>query len=169
MPRSTLLARLLPSADARWAEAVESALAARGVFRIAGEEVRPPGREDLAPGDRDLSERIVSCFRERGLDPPSPSEVAEIVRHRLKVVEGLIGYLVKKGDLVRLPGGWLIAREAVDGVVRRLRASGRPSFEVPEFKQMFGLTRRLAIPLLEHLDGAKVTRRIGDRREIVRG
>jgi selenocysteine-specific elongation factor len=169
MPRSTLLARLLPSADARWAEAVESALAARGVFRIAGEEVRPPGREDLAPGDRDLSERIVSCFRERGLDPPSPSEVAEIVRHRPKVVEGLIGYLVKKGDLVRLPGGWLIAREAVDGVVRRLRASGRPSFEVPEFKQMFGLTRRLAIPLLEHLDGAKVTRRIGDRREIVRG
>ena len=32
---------------------------------------------------------------------------------------------------------------------------------------MFGLTRRLAIPLLEHLDGAKVTRRVGDRRQIV--
>jgi len=32
---------------------------------------------------------------------------------------------------------------------------------------MFGLTRRLAIPLLEYLDGAKVTRRVGDRREIV--
>ena len=30
-----------------------------------------------------------------------------------------------------------------------------------------GLTRRLAIPLLEYLDGAKVTRRVGDRREIV--
>ena len=34
---------------------------------------------------------------------------------------------------------------------------------------MFGLTRRLAIPLLEHLDGAKVTRRVGDRREILSG
>jgi selenocysteine-specific elongation factor len=169
MPRSTLLSRLLPGAEPRWAEAIESALASRGVFRIAGEEARPPGREDLAPDDRDLSERIVACFRERGLDPPSPSEVAEIVHHRPKVVEGLIGYLVKKGDLVRLPGGWLIAREAVEGVVRRLRTSGRPSFEVPEFKQMFGLTRRLAIPLLEHLDGAKVTRRVGDRREILRG
>jgi selenocysteine-specific elongation factor len=169
MPRSTLLSRLLPGVEPRWAEAIESALASRGVFRIAGEEARPPGREDIAPGDRDLSERIVACFRERGLDPPSPSEVAEIVHHRPKVVEGLIGYLVKKGDLVRLPGGWLIAREAVEGVVRRLRTSGRPSFEVPEFKQMFGLTRRLAIPLLEHLDGAKVTRRVGDRREILRG
>jgi hypothetical protein len=33
---------------------------------------------------------------------------------------------------------------------------------------MFGLTRRLAIPLLEYLDAVKVTRRVGDRREIVK-
>ena len=49
----------------------------------------------------------------------------------------------------------------------RLRRAGRASIDVGEFKEMFGLTRRLAIPLLEHLDGAKVTRRVGDRREIL--
>ena len=32
---------------------------------------------------------------------------------------------------------------------------------------MFGLTRRLAIPLLEYLDAAKVTRRVGEKREIL--
>ncbi len=169
MPRRTLLARLLPSADPRWAESVEAALAARGIFRIAGEEVRPPGREELPESERDLSQRIVAIFRERGLDPPSPSEVAEQVRHRQKVVEGLLGYLVKKGDLARLPGGWIVARDAVDRVVARLRGSGRASIDVGEFKEMFGLTRRLAIPLLEHLDGAKVTRRAGERREILPG
>jgi selenocysteine-specific elongation factor len=167
MPRGTLLARLLPEAEPRWAEAVEAALAARGIFRIVGEEARPPGREDLPPAERELSERIVAVFRERGLDPPSPAEVAERVRHRQKVVEGLLGYLAKKGELARLPGGWLVAREAVDGVVARLRASGRKSLDVGEFKEMFGLTRRLAIPLLEHLDQTRVTRRVGDRREIL--
>jgi selenocysteine-specific elongation factor len=85
------------------------------------------------------------------------------------VVEGLLGYLAKRGDLARLPGGWLVSREAVDGVVGKLRASGRKSFDVAEFKEMFGLTRRLAIPLLEHLDASKVTRRVGDRREILPG
>ena len=169
MPRSTLLARVLPSADPRWAEAVESALAARGVLRIAGEEARPPGREELGASERDLSERIAAIFRERGLAPPSPSEVAEEVRHRQKVVEGLIGYLTKKGDLLRLPGGWVISRDAVDTVVSRLRGSGRQAIDVGEFKELFGLTRKLAIPLLEYLDGAKVTRRVGDRREILRG
>jgi selenocysteine-specific elongation factor len=169
MPRGTLLGKLLPGAEPGWAEAVESGLAARGVFQLAGDEARPPGREDLDPKERDVSARIVKFFRERGLDPPSPAEVVSQVQHHPKVVEGLLGYLAKRGDLARLPGGWLVSREAVDGVVGKLRASGRKSFDVAEFKEMFGLTRRLAIPLLEHLDASKVTRRVGDRREILPG
>ena len=167
VPRQTLLKRILPRAEARWAEAVELALAARGALVLVGDEARAPGRSDLAGADRELSERIAEFFRRRGLDPPSPSETAEVVRHRQKVVEGLIGHLVKTGSLVRLPGGWIVAREAVDTVVERLRARGRKPLDIAEFKEMFGLTRRLAIPLLEYLDGAKVTRRVGDRREIV--
>jgi selenocysteine-specific elongation factor len=168
IPRRTLLTRLAPAADPPWAEALEAALVRRGAFATVGEEARAPGRDDLAVADRDLSERIADVFRERGLSPPSPAEVTEIVRHRQKVVEGLIGYLVKKGTLVRLPGGWLISRQAVDDLVARLRASPRPGIEIAEFKEMFGLTRKLAIPLLEHLDSEKVTRRVGDRREILR-
>jgi selenocysteine-specific elongation factor len=165
--RGTLLARLLPSAEPRWAEAIEKALVARGAYLLAGEEARLPGREDLAGTERELSERVAQAFRRRGLDPPSVADVAQELGHKPRVVEGLAAYLVKKGALVRLPGGWIIAREAVEDVVKRLRGSGKQSLEVPEFKEMFGLTRRLAIPLLEYLDGAKVTRRVGDKRQIV--
>ena len=167
MPRGTLLGRLMPSAEPRWAEAVERELAARGAFVIVGEEAGLRGREDLAGKERELSERIADVFRKRGLDPPSLAQAAAEVKHHLKTVEGLAAYLAKKGVLARLPGGWLVAREAVDGVVSRLRGSGKASIDVGEFKEMFGLTRRLAIPLLEHLDAAKVTRRVGDRREIL--
>ncbi|MDQ5872248.1 MAG: SelB C-terminal domain-containing protein, partial [Acidobacteriota bacterium] len=169
MPRSTLMSRLLPGAETTWTEAVESALVLRGAFVAAGEEARIPGRNDLPGRERELSERIADVFRQRGLSPPSPAEVAEVVQHRPKVVEGLIGYLVKRGTLVRLPGGWIVARDAVDDVVRRLRASGKGGIEIAEFKEMFNLSRKLAIPLLEHLDGEKVTRRVGDRREILNG
>jgi selenocysteine-specific elongation factor len=165
--RRTLLARLLPGAEPPWAEAVEAALSDRGAFVAVGDEARLPGRAELVGKERELSQRIAQVFREGRLAPPSPAEVAAAVNHRQKVVDGLIGYLVKRGSLVRLPGGWLIAREAVDDVVSRLRTSGRRSFQVGEFKEMFGLTRRLAIPLLEHLDAEKITRRVGDRRELL--
>ncbi len=169
VPRRTLLERLLPGADPRWAEAVEAALVQRGAYVVAGDEARPPGRDDLGGAERELSDRIAAAFRRKGLDPPSPVDVAAEVNHRPRVVEGLIGYLVKKGALVRLPGGWIVAREAVDDVVAKLKSSGRASLDVGQFKDMFGLTRKLAIPLLEHLDATKVTRRVGDKREIVRG
>jgi selenocysteine-specific elongation factor len=165
--RRTLMARLLPDGDPRWAEAVEAALVSRGVFAIAGEEARPPGRDDIPSAERELSERIAAAFRQGGLEPPSPADVVAAVRHHPKVVEGLIGYLVKKGTLVRLPGGWIVAKDAIDDVTRRLRASGKSSFDVSEFKETFGLTRKLAIPLLEYLDMTKVTRRVGDRRELL--
>ncbi|HEV8609778.1 MAG TPA: selenocysteine-specific translation elongation factor [Thermoanaerobaculia bacterium] len=165
--RRTLLARLLPAAEPPWAEAVEAALSERGAFVAVGDEARLPGRSELVGRERELSERIAQVFRDRGLAPPSPAEVAAAVSHRQKVVDGLIGYLVKRGSLVRLPGGWIIAREAVDEVVSRLRASGRRGFQVGDFKEMFGLTRRLAIPLLEHLDAEKITRRVGDQRELL--
>ena len=130
-------------------------------------EARAPGRDDLVGPERELSERIADVFRERGLSPPSPAEVTQLVHHRQKVVEGLLGYLVKRGTIVRLPGGWLISRDAIDGVISRLRTSGRSTVEIGEFKEMFGLSRKLAIPLLEYLDAEKVTRRVGDRREIL--
>jgi len=167
LSRSTLLSRLIPSAEPAWLEAVERALVARGAYVLAADEARLPGRDDLPGKDRDLSERIAEVYRRRGLEPPSVGEVADALRHRQKVVEGLVGYLVKRGPLIRLPGGWLIAREAVEDVARKLRSSGRRNIAVGDFKEMFGLTRRLAIPLLEHLDATKVTRRVGELREIL--
>jgi len=167
--RRTLLQRLVPGADARWAEAIEAALIARGSIVVAGEEARAPGRDELPATERDLAGRIGKLYADRGLDPPSPADAAQTLSHRQKVVEGLIGYLVKRGTLVRLPGGWIVSKEAVDDVAARLRASARPSMDVAEFKEMFRLTRKLAIPLLEHLDATKVTRRVGDRREILPG
>ena len=154
------------SADPRWAEAVEKALVARGAYLVAGEEARIPGRDELAGAERELSARVAEAFRRRGLDPPSITDVAGEIGHKQKVIEGLAAYLVKKGPLLRLPGGWLIAREPVEEVIARLRGSGKQTLDVGEFKEMFGLTRRLAIPLLEHLDATKVTRRVGDARDL---
>jgi len=38
---------------------------------------------------------------------------------------------------------------------------------VPAFKELTGITRKYAIPLLEHLDRERVTRRQGDERVIL--
>jgi selenocysteine-specific elongation factor len=80
----------------------------------------------------------------------------------------VVRYLVERGRLVRLPGGLLLAAAAAGQLRDDLLGSGWTRFTVPEFKDRFGLTRKWAIPLLEHLDSIGVTRRMGDFRQIVR-
>ncbi len=42
------------------------------------------------------------------------------------------------------------------------------TFSVGEFKDLFGLTRKLAIPILEWLDSERITVRQGNQRKIIR-
>jgi selenocysteine-specific elongation factor len=41
------------------------------------------------------------------------------------------------------------------------------SISVPAFKQLTGITRKYAIPLLEYLDREHMTRRVGEERVIL--
>jgi len=42
-----------------------------------------------------------------------------------------------------------------------------PKIDVAKFKELIGVTRKYAIPLLEYLDRERVTKRVGDEREIL--
>jgi len=166
-PRAVVLEKLFSHFDAKLAEEAIGRLAAGGTIEVRGEEVRLPGGGSLPAGDQKLAEKIASRFDEGGLEPPSPGEIVQAFGAKQKIVEGLIAFLAKERRLAKLPGGFYISQKAVDEAIARLRATGLKSFSVPEFKEKFGLTRRIAIPLLEHLDEKKVTRRAGDRRELI--
>jgi selenocysteine-specific elongation factor len=52
--------------------------------------------------------------------------------------------------------------------VRALRLGPQPAtIDVSTFKDRFGVTRKFAIPLLEYLDRERVTRRVGESRQIL--
>ena len=55
---------------------------------------------------------------------------------------------------------------ALIGSVRRLKQAN-PRLGVREFKELTGLSRKFAMPLLEYLDGQRVTRRQGEDRVIL--
>ena len=169
-PAGTLLARLLPAPIRRGPRRSRrrSSRAARSSSR-ARRRGRPE-RDELVGGERELSERIAARL-------PGAGPRAAVARgggarssgtsRRSSTASSAISS--RRARSCGCPAAGSIAREAVEDVVARLRASGRRDFDVGEFKEMFGLTRRLAIPLLEHLDAEKVTRRVGDRRELLPG
>jgi selenocysteine-specific elongation factor len=65
--------------------------------------------------------------------------------------------LVRAGELIAIADGVVLLPDAPDRAVERLRGLG-PTFTLSEARQALGTTRRVAVPLLEHL--AKVGRTV---------
>jgi selenocysteine-specific elongation factor len=116
----------------------------------------------------ELTRRVEGLYRESGFEAPAPGDAAEMLCSRPATVDGICGYLVQKGRLVRLEGRYLIHRAILDEVARKVASWDRESFSVGDFKQRFGLTRKLAIPVLEWLDSERITVRVGNQRKILR-
>jgi selenocysteine-specific elongation factor len=60
-------------------------------------------------------------------------------------------------------------RAALDDLRRRVQETKTrsPKIDVAGFKNLTGVSRKYAIPLLEYLDRERVTRRVGDERVIL--
>ena len=122
------------------------------------------------PSERDsqLLLVIAESFEAAGLAPPSSNEVADKLAIDLREMRRLMTLLLRDKTLVKLGNDELYMHQLV---LERLRSSvaglrGR-TIDVSQFKQLTGLSRKYAIPLLEYLDRERVTRKIGEHRLVL--
>lgn len=85
-----------------------------------------------------------------------------------KRLEKLLSILVERKKILQGEEGLFLHAGWLEEVIHRIRNLGVKELTVAEFKEMTGLSRKYAIPLLELLDQMRVTRRKGPVREILR-
>ena len=77
--------------------------------------------------------------------------------------------LLNSGELVRV-GELVFHKQSLDDLrvtLQQYKATNGTKIDVGIFKDLTGVSRKYAIPLLEYLDRARVTRRVGESREIL--
>ncbi len=169
IPARDFAGQLLSPAARPLAEHYLEELRGRGIIELSVGRVVPPGREShMTEAGEALARRVEALYREDGFEAPSPAEAAERLGAKPATVEGICRYLIQRRRLVRLEGKYVIHRAVMDEMARQVQAWEIEDFAVGDFKQRFGLTRKLAIPALEWLDSERVTVRTGDRRKIIR-
>src|SRR5207244_2468415 len=104
-----------------------------------------------------------------GLQLASADEVIDAMKLDRSTARKIIQLMVKENALVKISEEMLVDRATIDKLIADVKAlkSKNPKFGVGEFKNLTGVTRKHAIPLLEYLDRQRVTRRIGDERTIL--
>jgi selenocysteine-specific elongation factor len=136
-----------------------------------GELVKKAGSEiALLPEEAKAKEQIEAAFASASLAVPSVKEVLAKLAVESKRAEKLLQILLREKNLVRISPELVFHRQALAQLKEQLstykKAKG-DRITVPVFKELTGITRKYAIPLLEYLDREHVTRRAGDERVIL--
>ena len=81
----------------------------------------------------------------------------------------IVTLLLRDKVLIKVSDEMVFHRQALDGLRKLIveQKKKTPRINVGAFKDLIGVTRKYAIPLLEYLDRERVTRRVGDLREIL--
>jgi selenocysteine-specific elongation factor len=152
-------------------EGLAARLVAAGALEFAGGRLRRRGLDVVAllsEADRALLAEVERAFRAAMLAPPDAGAVVGGCRRRATALR----HLLRTGVLVRAPDAVqkrevVFHRDALVAAQRAIRAhfGARPDgFLAGECGRLLGISRRFSIPLLEHLDAERFTRRQGDRR-----
>jgi selenocysteine-specific elongation factor len=146
-------------------------LVAQKKLELQGELVKRAGSAiTLDPEEAKAKEQIEAAFAGSGLQVPAVKEVLSKLPVEAKRAERILQILLREKSLVRVTPELIFHRTALAKLREHLTAYKKTKGErisVPVFKELTGVTRKYAIPLLEYLDRERVTRRAGDERVIL--
>ena len=151
-------------------EAVLGQLTREKKAEVAGELVRLAGRGvELKDEEAKAKQQIEKAFATAGLKVPLMKEVlAKLPVDRARA-QKLVTLLLRDRVLVKLADELVFHQSALQDlrqVLAKYKAQS-PKIDVGKFKDLTGVSRKYAIPLLEYLDRERVTRRVGDERIIL--
>ncbi|HZR07123.1 MAG TPA: selenocysteine-specific translation elongation factor [Myxococcales bacterium] len=149
-----------------------AALAERGELRADAERVHPPGAAAKLSGpDADAQEKLAAVLDKAVLAPPRTDELPDLIGQSPQRTKALLKALAGAGRVSKVSEDLWFGSAALLELRRRVLAhlAEHGSIDAQSFKELTGLTRKFAIPLLEYFDREKLTLRIGDKRVLRKG
>jgi selenocysteine-specific elongation factor len=160
IPKEELKERLFGRVDDALFAVVLRELTRGGKVEVAGDKVKRAGRSVTLSREEEEARQVIEATK----------DVLAKVGVDAKRAQKIVQILLREGALVKVTEGLLFHRQALNELPPMLRDYKNQKGEelsVPAFKELTGVTRKYAIPLLEYLDRQRATRRAGDQRVIL--
>jgi selenocysteine-specific elongation factor len=156
-----------PSMPEKVFATLQQDLVASGELEVSRDKVKLTSHTvTLSPARQAAIAALELTFREAAYQPPSADEALEA--HKLTQADDreLLQVLVDQQKLIRLKGDLFYHRDVFEAIERQLRTYLEEKGEITagEFRDLMQISRKYAIPLLEHFDNQRLTMRIGDKR-----
>lgn len=151
-------------------------LQSSGQIRFENEMLRAAGRTaELSAVQKQVLERLRQIFAADNYEVPKLDEALRVVSAATETNAAqnrkIFQMLLDSNEVIKVTGDFYFNRKAIDALASKLReqASRTPDrlIDVAKFKEIAGISRKYAIPLLEYLDSQRITTRYGDKRRVI--
>ena len=169
--REKIFARLAPDIFKTTLSALEKEgkIVAKDIVRLAAHSLELSAEEKL------LRERFEKIYKIARLEVPKLDDaVLEAMQNTKSTKEHarkIFQLLLNSGEIVKVTEEFYFGREAIDDLVKEVKKFANQTsdrlIDVAMFKDIAGISRKYAIPLLEYFDREKLMRRAGDKRLIL--
>jgi selenocysteine-specific elongation factor len=170
IPKQELRGRLKNSRGEIFHAALDDLLDARSIV-LSGDLVQRAGREiALSTEETCAKELIEREFADSGLTVPSFATVLDKLPVESRRAQKILQILLREKVLVKVAEDLIFHQIAVvklREMLAKYRKERGPRLPIGAFKEITGVSRKYAIPLLEYLDREHLTRRVGDERVIL--
>jgi selenocysteine-specific elongation factor len=139
-------------------------------LEVSADQVRATGRGVVLKDEEAESKKIIeNAFASAGLQVPALKDVLAGLKVDRARAQKIVTLLLRDKILVKISEELVFHRDTLAGLRQRIvsEKAKSPRMDVARFKDLTGVTRKYAIPLLEYLDREHVTRRVGDERIIL--
>lgn len=169
--KEVLRSRLTPEMDKRLWDRLLTGLCKGGKFALEKETIRLKAhQQSIDPAFQKTIEAVLEGIRKSGTHPPTIKELASRVKSSPEQLKPILSFLTKEGKCVKLTEEIYMDLTAYEEIKQKttefLKENGE--ITVQSFKELTGLSRKFAVPILELFDKHRITIRI-DQKRVLRG
>jgi selenocysteine-specific elongation factor len=169
MEMESLRSQLSFSFSPKIFRAVTDKLTAEGVAVREESTLRLPShRVTLRGGEQETAARLEQLLQEGGFTPPEVKELEGKLGVPRKLLVDLLNVLESRGMVVKVTTDLYLSSPVLEKAKTTLidHLSVQPEISAATFRDLLGVSRKVAIPLLEYFDRTGVTLRVGDVRKL---
>ena len=171
MKVAALRQKALRGAELKEADAILTAMLRGGtVTAIADRCALPDFRVVLTKRQTALRQKLLDSYRKSGREVPFVDDLyATFPTNERDDCKKVLENLVSCGELVMLTPQLFYHKDVYEEVCALTRDffEGHPAFTLAEYRDLLGTSRKYALAILEFFDKTKVTKMVGDHREVI--
>lgn len=130
---------------------------------------------ELSGDEKILRERLSEIYKSAKLEVPKLEDALTDAIKNTKSdkinARKIFQILLNSGEIIKISDEFYFTRSEIESLIAKLRKFAENSadrlVDVAAFKDIAGISRKYAIPLLEYFDRERVTRRAGDKRLVL--